>query len=128
MEDITPIHGRGGDVIAWLNDGVIHDMCGRWVAFIDDEAVYSFRGQLLGHFEHGWFREQRGDAVAFIEGANDEGPVKPVCDPAPIPPALDFPPQPPVPHVFPQSAMPSVDWSFDTWGEFIAGNSSASLY
>ena len=128
MTDPTPIHGRVGETIAWLDDGVVYDMCGRWVAFLDDDIVYSFRGQPLGHFEDGWFRELRGDAVAFVEGCADNGPVIPVCETVPIPPALDCPPMPPTPHEFPVSGIPGVDWSLGTWGEFISGATAASLY
>jgi hypothetical protein len=128
LHDILPIYGRGGEVIAWIHDNVIHDMCGRWVAFLDDGGVYSFRGQLLGDFADGWFRDPRGDGVAFILASDDNGPVKPVCEDAPIPPALDFPPTPPVPHNFPMPAMPTVDWSLSTWNEFVAGQAAASLY
>ena len=78
--DITPIYGRGGDVLAWIDDAIVFDMCGRWVAFIDDDAMFSFKGKLLGFYEEGWFRDQKGDAVSFTLDASDAGPVKPVCD------------------------------------------------
>ena len=49
--DITPIYGRGGDVLAWIDDAIVFDMCGRWVAFIDDGAMFSFKCKLLGFYE-----------------------------------------------------------------------------
>jgi hypothetical protein len=127
--DMKPIYGRCGTVIAWIDDGVIFDMCGRWVAFFDDETVFSFTGKLLGFFEDGWFLDQRGDGVAFVQGCGDDGPVLPVCEPEPFPPALDCPPLPPRPHLMPVSPIQTVDWSLSTWNEFIAGSGTmASIY
>lgn len=127
--DMQPVFGRCGTVIAWILDEVVFDLCGRWVAFFDDEGVYSFRGKLLGFYEDGWFRDQRGDALGFTEDANDDGPMRPVCDPVPFPPTMDFPPIPATPHVFPVSPMPGVDWSISTWNEFVAGTGNAcSMY
>jgi hypothetical protein len=127
--DLTPIYGRCGTVIAWLDDGVVFDQCGRWVAFLDDENVYSFTGKLLGFYEDGWFRDLRGDGVALTAGCRDNGPVRPVLDPVPLPPALSFPPLPPAPHIMPVSPMPTVDWSLQTWNEFVAGTGNmASMY
>ena len=127
--DMLPVYGRCGTVIAWLDDEVVFDMCGRWVAFVDDESVYSFAGKLLGFFEDGWFRDQRGDGVAFMKGCSDEGPVLPVLEEAPFPPSLSFPPIPATPHNLAVSPMPGVDWSLQTWNEFVAGSGNmASLY
>ena len=127
--DLTPIFGRCGTVIAWLDDEVIFDMCGRWVAFIDDDSVFSYSSKLLGFYEHGWFRDSRGDAVAFTPTPGDEGPVLPVCERAPLPPAIDCPPMTPTPHLLPVSPMPGYDWSLQTWNEFVAGSGNmASIY
>jgi len=126
--DITPIYGRGGTVVAWIDDGIVFDMCGRWVAFVDDDAVYNFKGKLLGFFEEGWFRDQKGDAVCFTLDATEAGPVKPVCDPAPLPPALDFPPAPTTPPHLPVSPIAGLDWSMQSWGEFVLGSGNMSLY
>ncbi len=127
--DIGTIYGRGGTVIAWVNDRVIFDMCGRWVAFIDDGSVFSYSRKLLGFYEDGWFRDQRGDAVAFTPGCNDEGPILPICDQAPLPPAVDCPPVMPTPHILPVSPIPGVDWSLQCWNEFLAGSGNmAGIY
>ena len=127
--DLITIYGRGGTVIAWLEDDVIFDMCGRWVAFLDEVSVYSFTGKLLGFYEDGWFRDQRGEAVAFTPGCNDEGPVLPICEEPPLPPALDCPPVPTTPHLLAVSPMPGVDWSLQHWSEFLSGaGNMASLY
>lgn len=126
--DLIPVYGRGGTVEAWIDDDIVFDMCGRWVAFIDDDAVYSFKGKLLGFYEHGWFRDHKGDAVTFIVDANEEGPVKPVCDPPPLPPALDCPPMPTTPHQLPVSPMPGLDWSMQTWSELVSGAGNMSCY
>ena len=128
-DDLITIYGRGGTVIAWIDDGVVFDMCGRWVAFLDEVSVFSFTGKLLGFYEGGWFRDQRGEAVAFTPGCNDEGPVLPICEEPPLPPALDCPPMPPAPSVLPVSPMPGVDWSLQHWSEFLSGSASlASMY
>ncbi|MEM7625206.1 MAG: 4-fold beta flower protein [Planctomycetota bacterium] len=124
--DMQPVFGRCGTVVAWIQDEVLFDMTGRWIAFFDDDAVYSFKGKLLGFFEDGWFRDPRGDAVGFTEDANDQGPVRPVCDPVPLPPALDFPPVPTTPHIFPASPIPGLDWSLSSWGEFVTASGNVS--
>ncbi|MEE9403430.1 MAG: hypothetical protein V3V20_00930 [Algisphaera sp.] len=125
---ITPVYGRGGIVEAWIDDDVVFDMCGRWVAFIDDAAVYNFKGKLLGFFEDGWFRDQKGDAAAFTQDCNDDGPVMPVLDPTPLPPSLTFPPMPVSPHRLPVSPIAGLDWSMQSWNEFLSGAGSMSIY
>ncbi len=127
-DDIQPVYGRGGTVEAWIDDEVVFDMCGRWVAFLDDQAVYNFKGKLLGFYEGGWFRDQKGDAVSFTTDADENGPVKPVCDSPPLPPALDCPPAPATPHQLPVSPMPGLDWSIQSWGEFLMASGTMSLY
>lgn len=126
LDDLLPVYGRCGTVVAWIDDDVLFDMTGRYVAFFDDATVYSFRGRVLGFYEGGWFRDTRGDAVAFTTDHDDQGPVAPVCDPPPLPPALDCPPHPTTPHVFPVSPVAGVDWSLQTWGEFIADSGPVS--
>lgn len=127
--EMTPVYGRCGTVIGWIEDDVLFDMTGRWNAFIDDDTVYTFKGTVLGFYEDGWFRDPRGDAVAFTAGHGDEGPVAPVIEPAPLPPALDCPPLSPTPMEFPVSPIASVEWSIATWGEFITGTGAMnSLY
>ena len=124
--NLTPIYGRCGTVIAWIDDDVIFDQCGRWTAFLDETDVYHPSGKLLGFYEDGWFRDCKGDGVAFTEGCSDNGPVPPICDPVPLPPSLTFPPLPPAATTMPVSPLPTVDWSLLTWNEFIAGSGTLS--
>jgi len=66
--------------------------------------------------------------VSFTPDASDAGPVKPVCDPEPLPPALDFPPTPTTPHLMPVSPIAGLDWSLQSWGEFVLGSGNMSIY
>ncbi len=72
-------------------------------------------GLLLGRF----FRDHRGDAVAFLPGAIG-GPILPSPSPGPNPPIPSIPPSPAKPFIPPIPAIPSLDWGL-SWQEFING-------
>lgn len=105
---MNPIYSNYGQVIAWQNNKNIYHLNGRHAAVINGTNVYSHNGCHLGIFSNGLFRDQRGGAVAFLNGARG-GPILPICAISPIPPIPSIPPIP---------AIPSLDWGI-SWEEFI---------
>lgn len=63
-------YDRDGSGIAYCDDGKhIFLFSGEAVAYLEDDAVYSYRGELIGWFEEGWLRDKDGRCVAFSEQA-----------------------------------------------------------
>ena len=116
---MDPIYDRSGHVVAWLRGNDIYNLNGSHAAVLNRQNVYGHRGQQLGLFGNGQFRDSRGGVVAFMRGATG-GPVKPVPSVPPVPPVPSVPPVPAVPSVPRVPAVPSLGWGIQ-WQEFIAG-------
>lgn len=70
-------YDRSGNAVAYSDDMEhIFLFSGEAVAYIDADAVYSYRGVLLGWFEKGWLRDKDGRCVAFSENPAT-GPHRP---------------------------------------------------
>ncbi|HEX7966116.1 MAG TPA: hypothetical protein VF651_10395 [Gammaproteobacteria bacterium] len=71
-------YDQSGQAIAYSDDEVhIFLFTGEAVAYMDADAVYSYRGVLLGWFERGWLRDKDGRCVAFSENPAT-GPQRPL--------------------------------------------------
>ena len=69
---------KNGKPIAYTEDGEhIYLFSGTPVAYIYEDAIYSFSGVQLGWFEDGWVRDLQGQCVFFTEKASGNGPFKP---------------------------------------------------
>jgi|GEM_PF-4403022 len=105
--DLTPIFDPQGKTIGWVSKSHILDKDNQYRAFIQGVRVYSLGEpcRFLGEFEDGMLWDKQGNAVAFIEGAED-GPVTPVTEnPPDPPPALPALPEPEGSYVH------QLDWS-----------------
>lgn len=110
---MRPVFDKSGSVVGWVNDNVIFDMNSDPCAFINDEAVFSYQGKHLGWLNRGFFRDQSGDAVGFVENATGQ-PLLPTTAIPPIPAIPSMPPLPPMPP------LPSPNWSLFSWSEFLS--------
>ena len=97
---MNPIYDREGQVVGWKNDENIYDLDGSHAAVRNKENVYGPSGQHLGLLLEGFFRDHRGDAVAFLSGAIG-GPILPTTSLPPIPPMPSTPPSPAKPSIPP---------------------------
>ncbi|HEY3644206.1 MAG TPA: hypothetical protein VGM16_02610 [Gammaproteobacteria bacterium] len=71
-------YDHAGYPIAYSEDGQhIFLFSGAPIAYMDSDAVYSYRGELMGWFEAGWVRDKDGRCIAFSEQAVG-GPPRPV--------------------------------------------------
>jgi hypothetical protein len=71
-------YDRSGKAVAYSEDRVhVHLFSGESVAYLDSEALYSYRGELMGWFEDGWLRDKDGRCIAYSEQATG-GPPQPV--------------------------------------------------
>lgn len=89
------------------------------LAVLNRENVYGHRGQHLGVFDRKIFRDHRGGAVAFLNGATG-GPLLPLPSLPPLPPLPSLPPLPALPALPPLPALPLLQWGLD-WDDFIEG-------
>src|SRR5215813_9083885 len=67
------------------NGGVIYDLTGIPIAFIQGSNVFGFEGFHKGEFRSGFFRDGSGNAVAFLRSARG-GPLRPLTQLPPLPP------------------------------------------
>ncbi|MFA6473176.1 MAG: 4-fold beta flower protein, partial [Candidatus Latescibacterota bacterium] len=86
--------------------------------FLKRHGVYSFNGIYLGSFKRGYFRDKKGNAVAFVEGALGEPPVPKVTIKK-IPPKTMLLPIPPLKEKAPVSPSPRPFWSDSTFVSFL---------
>lgn len=114
---MEPIFNNNGQVVAWLREKDIYHLDGSHAAVVNGENVYGHRGQHLGVFKQGLFRDQSGGAVAFIRGAHG-GPILPIPAIPPIPPIPAIAPIPSIPSIPPIPAIPSLGWG-QVWNAFI---------
>jgi hypothetical protein len=96
---MEPIYDSAGAVVAWKRDDDIHDVHGRAIAFLSNKNVAGYNGKHLGVLDKGFFRDHRGDVVAFMRGATG-GPVLPVPSEKPVPPVPAVAPARPEPPTY----------------------------
>ncbi len=123
---MDPIFNRDGRMVGWLQNRVIYDKSGGYRAFLRKEAVHSFRGNFLGHLDQGYFRDWRGDAVAFLKGAK-HGPALPFLETALPLTQLRIPSFFPMPSYVPVQVMPSFCWSSLDWDSYLVGVTASTL-
>ena len=120
--NVEPIFEPGGRVAGWLRSDVVFDRECRPLGFIRGGRVFDFAGTYRGLLDRGFFRDARGDAVAFVRDATG-GPIPPFPEVPERPPAAGkVPPVPAVPPVLPMPPIPSLKWSRLSWFEFLTGS------
>jgi len=63
-------YDQGGFAIAYCDDGVhVFLFAGEPIGYLEADALYTYRGELMGWFEEGWLRDKDGRCVAFSERA-----------------------------------------------------------
>ncbi|MBP2625568.1 MAG: hypothetical protein H6Q68_279 [Firmicutes bacterium] len=119
---MIPVFNKNGKTIAWLKDSIVFAKDGsKALAFIEQENIFSYSSKHLGIFQNGYFRDKKGDAIAFIKGASgDPFPPRPAIPP--FPPRPCIPPEPPTPSVPSVSARASLAWSQTDWEAYINGD------
>jgi hypothetical protein len=122
---MTPIYDRVGKIVAWLFNHRLILYCGRHVAFVDGEAVYTLKGEYLGRFRSGFFRDPRGGAVAFVHGAKG-GPPLPFSQLQTLPPLPPLPPIAPLPPLAPLAPPDSFAWGIP-WDAFVGHASQTEI-
>jgi hypothetical protein len=69
-------YDRSGSAVAYSDDGMhvfLYD--GEPVGYLQADALYSYRGELMGWFESGWLRDKDGRCVAYSEKAAGGPPL-----------------------------------------------------
>lgn len=117
---MTPIFDRHGRTTAWRDRENIFQLNGIHSAVLHGSNVHGRRGQHLGVFDDGLFRDHRGAVVGFVEGASG-GPLLPLTSLPPLAPLPSLPPLPAIPAIPPVPAIPSLAWSSTTWTQFADG-------
>jgi hypothetical protein len=113
-----------GHLVGWLKNDGVYDEAGYPRAFVRGKDVFALNGDYLGRVEHGYFRDQRGDAVAFMRGATGS-PIAPTPRVIPAAPMTWAMPNVPTPRVVPYGASASPRWSLTDW-EIYLGSSAAA--
>jgi len=86
--DYNPFFNKSGKANFFLDGDDIHvfDWDGKPVAFVEREAVFTFKGAHLGWYGDGWLRDKNGKCVGMIEPGGKTGPSPPKAR-RPDPPA-----------------------------------------
>ena len=116
---MDPIFDRRGQIAGWLRGNVVHDRQSQPRAFIHEDAVFTYQGIYLGRLQRGYFRDQSGNAVAFMRGASG-GPVPPIPTIPPVPIMPPSAPTAPIPPLAPVPTLPTFSWSSVSWDAFIS--------
>ena len=116
---MEPIFSPQAQVVAWFKNDAIYDENGHPRAIVRDRAVYTLNGTYLGRIENGYVRDQRGDAVAFLRGANG-APLVPTPRVIPTAPMTWPLRSMATPRVTPYAASPSTRWSAKDWEVFLS--------
>jgi hypothetical protein len=113
-----PIYNKQGHPVAWKYSNFIYDLYGKQLPiYLEMAGLLNFKGKYLGYFSTGFFRDKRGSAVAFVQGAHD-GPTLPMMEwinPVIIPPAV----YPPFLTTPPIQFLDRFDWSYFSWNQYI---------
>lgn len=117
--DEIAVYNQAGVVIGWIKNNIIFNYEGsKAVAFTDKQDVFSFNNgnAYLGRFHNGFFRDKKGNAVAWVRGASG-GPITlpPLDRVAPI-----FMPviKPITPIVITINPIETFSWSIMSWEDF----------
>ena len=115
---MLPIFDKNGYVTAWLKEERIFGISGKPEAFLSGENIFNYAGKYCGVFKDCFFRDNKGDAIAFIRGAHG-GPKLPVTKMPPPPPITSPSPMKPVIGFPPIPARLTFNWSKTSWADFI---------
>lgn len=119
---MEPIFDRRGAVVGWFDGAFVVGPSNTFVGHVKADVVLSMSsGRPLGYFAKGFFRDHRGDAVAFLRGATG-GPITPIVSSfTPMAPVLPVRPMTPI-GIAPIVLTPvgSLAWG-EEWAEFLAG-------
>ncbi|MDZ7727141.1 MAG: hypothetical protein U5Q44_02515 [Dehalococcoidia bacterium] len=110
-----------GETVAWRHRDAIFDGEGVPRALIRDRCVYTTDGRFVGRFQDGFYRDGRGQPVAFERDATG-GPLPPSTKPRPVAPMLkELPYEPDLETPPPPPRFRSRDWSGISWEAFLNG-------
>lgn len=71
-------YDRSGNAVAYSEDDRhMYLFGGEPIGYLDAEAFFSYRGELIGWFENGWLRDKDGRCIAYSDQAAG-GPPQPV--------------------------------------------------
>lgn len=108
-----------GRTVAWLKNEFIFSLNGKQVlGHVRSANVWSVKNEWLGFFISGFFRDQQGDAVAFVKGAHG-GPSTPVTKVTPSSPVTVLTPVLSIPGPGKSAPTGTNRWSAQTWESFI---------
>lgn len=116
---MIPIFDAKGSTIGWMKDDLLFALNGAAAAFLKGENIINFAGLHCGFLINDFFRDHKGNIVAFLREAQG-GPRLPVTKippPAPIP---GFVPLRPVAPIAPLRPMLGLNWSDLSWDNFLA--------
>jgi hypothetical protein len=119
MSGLHEIYDGSGSLVGFIDGDFIFDRATEeWVAYLSGELVYAGGAKVLGFLHDGFFRDLRGNSIAFVRGA--KGAVLPDIQIAALDLVLPGKPSRPVAPVSPP--MPPARWGWGpSWREFVEG-------
>lgn len=98
--------------LRFFGKGLLVNMNGEHIGFIDTDSVYDYNGMHRGWFEGGVLRDHYGQVVGFVPGATDAPhPLFPLPRLAPLPALPRLAPLKPLKSLKPLKPLKSFGWS-----------------
>jgi hypothetical protein len=109
---MTPLHGKKGQVLAFLADGErIVSLKGKSLAWISGENVYNYVGDHIGWWDDGFLLGPDGGVMAWQARVASIRVNLPYPLPATTPPVASPEPVRPLPSPPPTKPPDKLDWS-----------------
>lgn len=109
---MTTFYDRNGNPTAYVSDDgeSVYLFSGEPVAWLSEDALYSYPGRYLGWIQDGCVYDKRGECAFFTDDASG-GPVKPVRKVSPIRGVRRVRPVRGVREIRPVRPVRSLSWS-----------------
>ncbi|MCP1573603.1 hypothetical protein J2S30_001982 [Herbaspirillum rubrisubalbicans] len=116
------VFDKDANLVAWFDDKNLFDINLSWVAFVVGGNVFSAnRSTWLGPYDKGSFQDRTGKPVAWVQGTNPHGGMRPMTPMHPMRPMTPMRPMRPMTPMRPMRPMvPLGGWSTLTFAEWLA--------
>ncbi|QDG75528.1 4-fold beta flower protein [Labrenzia sp. PHM005] len=101
---------KNGQPVAYIRDGYLHYWDGTPAAYVQNDAVYSLKRDLVSYLVNGWIIDRSGHAVVFSEDAAG-GPMKPGRGMTPLKPFAPLQPIAPLMTLPALRPLQTMNWS-----------------
>lgn len=115
---MVPIFNKKGKTIAWLRGNELFNLKGHNVGFTINKSVYNLKSKPIGTLVKSFFRDEKGNVVAFLKDAKG-GLVLPAIKISPTKPVAKNVKAHNKPSYSNMTSILKTRWSKLSWDTFI---------